>query len=119
MSFQITLVGLLAVGLNFVTLLMHDAAMAGDPAAGPPRWVYFTWAAGLFLYQTMDAIDGYARVFVPLPSPSLVQLRRRKQARRTGMAGPLGEMFDHGVIRERTCACQRPSLLTEWQDAMP
>ena len=33
---------------------------------------------GLFLYQSMDAIDG-------------------KQARRTGMAGPLGEMFDHGI----------------------
>ncbi|KAJ8489961.1 hypothetical protein ONZ45_g13371 [Pleurotus djamor] len=36
-----------------------------------------SWAAGLFFYQTLDAIDG-------------------KQARRTGMAGPLGEMFDHG-----------------------
>lgn len=24
---------------------------------------------------------------------------RRKQARRTGMAGPLGEMFDHGEAR--------------------
>jgi hypothetical protein len=29
------------------------------------------------MYQSLDAIDG-------------------KQARRTGMAGPLGEMFDHG-----------------------
>lgn len=36
------------------------------------------WGIGLFLYQSMDAIDG-------------------KQARRTGMAGPLGEMFDHGI----------------------
>ena len=35
------------------------------------------WAIGLFAYQSLDAIDG-------------------KQARRTGMAGPLGEMFDHG-----------------------
>lgn len=25
------------------------------------------------------------------------KLTRRKQARRTGMAGPLGEMFDHGL----------------------
>ncbi|KAG7100139.1 hypothetical protein E1B28_001919 [Marasmius oreades] len=55
-------------------------------ATGPPQWIYFTqvptrlcarWGAGLFLYQSFDAIDG-------------------KQARRTGMAGPLGEMFDHG-----------------------
>lgn len=48
----------------------------------------------------MDAIDGSApstrhaqkvlRAEVPPCRPS------RKQARRTGMAGPLGEMFDHG-----------------------
>ena len=28
---------------------------------------------------------------------------RSKQARRTGMAGPLGEMFDHGEARTPTC----------------
>ena len=28
---------------------------------------------------------------------------RSKQARRTGMAGPLGEMFDHGKPRTSTC----------------
>jgi hypothetical protein len=27
----------------------------------------------------------------------LTVIGRRKQARRTGMAGPLGEMFDHGM----------------------
>ncbi|SJX61118.1 related to EPT1-sn-1,2-diacylglycerol ethanolamine-and cholinephosphotransferase [Sporisorium reilianum f. sp. reilianum] len=42
-----------------------------------PPWVFYTWALCLFAYQSLDAIDG-------------------KQARRTGMAGPLGEMFDHG-----------------------
>jgi phosphatidylglycerophosphate synthase len=36
-----------------------------------------SFAIGLFLYQSFDAIDG-------------------KQARRTGTSGPLGEMFDHG-----------------------
>ncbi|KAG9313835.1 hypothetical protein JVU11DRAFT_4600 [Chiua virens] len=35
------------------------------------------WALGLFMYQTFDSVDG-------------------KQARRTGMASPLGELFDHG-----------------------
>ena len=34
-------------------------------------------AAGIFIYQTLDAIDG-------------------KQARRTNSASPLGELFDHG-----------------------
>lgn len=40
--------------------------------------MYASWAIGLFLYQTFDAIDG-------------------SQARRTGQSGPLGELFDHGV----------------------
>ncbi|KAI0079539.1 choline ethanolaminephosphotransferase [Panus rudis PR-1116 ss-1] len=75
----ITLCGLCMVLLNFATLVYYDPEYLSDKggAEGPPRWVYFTWAAGLFIYQSFDAIDG-------------------KQARRTGMAGPLGEMFDHG-----------------------
>jgi len=42
-----------------------------------PRWVYINAAVDLFLYQTLDALDG-------------------KQARRTGTSSPLGELFDHG-----------------------
>lgn len=52
---------------------------SADASQCPPNWIYFTWALGLFLYQSMDAIDG-------------------KQARRTGTSGPLGEMFDHGCV---------------------
>ncbi|GAA5892588.1 hypothetical protein JCM5296_006169 [Sporobolomyces johnsonii] len=48
----------------------------GEGSCGP-RWLYWTFAAGLFAYQSLDAIDG-------------------KQARRTGTSGPLGELFDHG-----------------------
>ncbi|EIM83608.1 Choline/ethanolaminephosphotransferase [Stereum hirsutum FP-91666 SS1] len=75
----ITLTGLCLVVINLATLLYYDPEYktVGGGAQGPPNWVYFTWAAGLFMYQSLDAIDG-------------------KQARRTGMAGPLGEMFDHG-----------------------
>lgn len=43
----------------------------------PPRWACFLCAVGLFVYQSLDAIDG-------------------KQARRTGTSTPLGELFDHG-----------------------
>jgi phosphatidylglycerophosphate synthase len=39
--------------------------------------MYFLTALGLFLYQSLDAIDG-------------------KQARRTNSSSPLGELFDHG-----------------------
>lgn len=40
-------------------------------------WCYFMLAASLFIYQTLDAIDG-------------------KQARRTKQSSPLGQLFDHG-----------------------
>ncbi|KAG1726148.1 CDP-alcohol phosphatidyltransferase-domain-containing protein [Suillus lakei] len=75
----ITLLGLCIVVFNVVTLLYYDRLYLTeqDGATGPPQWIYFTWAIGLFMYQSFDAVDG-------------------KQARRTGMAGPLGEMFDHG-----------------------
>ncbi|KAJ7894550.1 CDP-alcohol phosphatidyltransferase-domain-containing protein [Mycena leptocephala] len=74
----ITLSGLSIVFLNFATLLLHDPTyLAEKGGVVVPSWVYFSFAIGLFLYQSFDAIDG-------------------KQARRTGMAGPLGEMFDHG-----------------------
>ncbi|CAH7666163.1 CDP-alcohol phosphatidyltransferase-domain-containing protein [Phakopsora pachyrhizi] len=43
----------------------------------PSGWLYFSFALGLWIYQSLDAIDG-------------------KQARRTGTSGPLGELFDHG-----------------------
>lgn len=42
-----------------------------------PPWLLIVWGLCLFMYQSLDSIDG-------------------KQARRTGMAGPLGELFDHG-----------------------
>lgn len=42
-----------------------------------PRWACGLCALGLFVYQSLDAVDG-------------------KQARRTGTSNPLGELFDHG-----------------------
>lgn len=56
-----------------------------------------SWAIGLFAYQSFDAIDG-------------------KQARRTGMAGPLGEMFDHGEFHLLRCPCVHSSLTRLWRD---
>ena len=47
------------------------------PLDQAPRYVTFVCAIGLFIYQTLDAIDG-------------------KQARRTQTSSPLGELFDHG-----------------------
>ncbi|KAI5860753.1 Choline/ethanolaminephosphotransferase [Durotheca rogersii] len=70
----ITLTGFMFVVANFLTLLWYNPTLDQDC----PPWVYYSWAAGLFLYQTFDAVDG-------------------TQARRTRQSGPLGELFDHGV----------------------
>jgi ethanolaminephosphotransferase len=70
---QITLTGFSFVVVNFLTLLWYNPTLDTDC----PPWVYASWAVGLFLYQTFDAVDG-------------------TQARRTHQSGPLGELFDHG-----------------------
>ncbi len=69
---QITLTGFSFVVVNFLTLLWYNPTLDTDC----PPWVYASWAIGLFLYQTFDAVDG-------------------TQARRTHQSGPLGELFDH------------------------
>ncbi|KAI1801708.1 Choline/ethanolaminephosphotransferase [Daldinia bambusicola] len=70
----ITLTGFMFIVANFFTLLWYNPTLDQDC----PSWVYYSWAVGLFLYQTFDAVDG-------------------AQARRTRQSGPLGELFDHGV----------------------
>ncbi|CAD6502092.1 BgTH12-02333 [Blumeria graminis f. sp. triticale] len=70
----ITLSGFGFIIINVMTLLWYNPTLDQDC----PPWVYASWAVGLFLYQTFDAVDG-------------------AQARRTQQSGPLGELFDHGV----------------------
>jgi len=69
----ITIVGLV---INIVTsaVLVWYCPNASER---PPWPATLAAAIGLFLYQSLDAIDG-------------------KQARRTGTSSPLGELFDHG-----------------------
>lgn len=50
----ITLTGFSFVVLNVLTLLWYNPTLDKDC----PAWVYFSWAVGLFLYQTFDAVDG-------------------------------------------------------------
>ncbi|KAG0795091.1 hypothetical protein G6F57_004432 [Rhizopus arrhizus] len=69
---MITLLGLLTILVNIATLFYYTSDLGECP-----HWVYYTFGIGLFIYQSLDAIDG-------------------KQARRTGTSGPLGELFDHG-----------------------
>nr|XP_033341482.1 cholinephosphotransferase 1 isoform X3 [Megalopta genalis] len=69
----ITILGLI---VNIVTTLIL-VYYSPDARTEAPRWACFLCALGLFIYQSLDAIDG-------------------KQARRTGTSTPLGELFDHG-----------------------
>jgi ethanolaminephosphotransferase len=69
----VTLTGLGIQVFNLLYILTQDLSMTKQL----PPWVYVASALCLFVYQTMDAIDG-------------------KQARRTKTASPLGQLFDHG-----------------------
>ncbi|XP_050526831.1 cholinephosphotransferase 1 [Daktulosphaira vitifoliae] len=69
----ITLIGLI---VNVATTLII-INYSPDSKSEVPRWASFLCGLGLFVYQSLDAIDG-------------------KQARRTGSSTPLGELFDHG-----------------------
>lgn len=60
------------------SLLAHvSLPLTSYPSLQTPSWVYWGLGIGIFVYQTLDAIDG-------------------KQARRTNSSSPLGELFDHG-----------------------
>lgn len=50
----ITLTGFSFVIINMLTLLWYNPTLDQDC----PPWVYASWALGLFLYQTFDAVDG-------------------------------------------------------------
>jgi len=70
---MVTLIGFFYIILSYLVSLYYSPRFSGDC----PPWVYLVHASCLFMYQTMDALDG-------------------KQARRTGSSSPLGELFDHG-----------------------
>jgi len=69
----ITILGLLVNILTSLLLVYYSP----DCKQEVPRWACLLCALGLFIYQSLDAIDG-------------------KQARRTNTSSPLGELFDHG-----------------------
>lgn len=70
---MITFIGLLILMSQAVGYALYDASLS----VNQPRILYLYSALGVFLYQTLDALDG-------------------KQARRIGKSSPLGQLFDHG-----------------------
>lgn len=69
----VTFLGLIGAGLASLLVTGYSPRLDGQV----PRWCSAVFALALFVYQTLDAIDG-------------------KQARRTNSSSPLGQMFDHG-----------------------
>lgn len=67
------------IGFGFILVNVITLSIVMPDLVGPgPAWMYYSFAAGLWMYSTMDNLDG-------------------KQARRTGTSSPLGELFDHGI----------------------
>ncbi|XP_022688567.1 ethanolaminephosphotransferase 1-like [Varroa jacobsoni] len=54
------------------------ASSDDHPSPPVPKWVWLVCAFNQFMAHTLDGIDG-------------------KHARRTGLCGPMGELFDHGL----------------------
>lgn len=71
---MVTLLGFFFILANIALLVIFMPDLIGPG----PTWLYFSFAFGLWMYSTMDNVDG-------------------KQARRTGTSSGLGELFDHGI----------------------
>ena len=67
----VTLLGFFCILINIIFVVLFVPDLVG-PA---PPWLCYSFAAGVWMYSTMDNVDG-------------------KQARRTGSSSPLGELFE-------------------------
>lgn len=88
----VTFIGLVGTALAAVLLTSYSPQLDGEV----PGWCSALFALTLFIYQTLDAIDG-------------------KQARRTNSSSPLGQLFDHGcdtVVKVCAACCMLPCPVT-------
>lgn len=86
----ITLIGTLFIFASFISAVYFSPEL-DEPV---PKALNFVLAACLWIYSTMDNVDG-------------------KQARRTRSSSPLGELFDHGcdsLVTGMGCVMQLASL---------
>ncbi|PLN82881.1 sn-1,2-diacylglycerol cholinephosphotransferase [Aspergillus taichungensis] len=71
---MVTLIGFMFIVGNVFLIEIFVPDLVGPG----PAWIYFSFALGMWMYSTLDNVDG-------------------KQARRTGTSSGLGELFDHGI----------------------
>ncbi|CAK1543549.1 unnamed protein product [Leptosia nina] len=76
----LTFAGFLCMLVNVILLSVYDydCTASSIQGRGIPRYIFTVCGVLVFLAYHLDGIDG-------------------KQARRIGVSGPLGEMFDHGI----------------------
>jgi ethanolaminephosphotransferase len=70
---MVTVIGLLFQLFGIILIVFYDFSMSKTL----PNWIYVILAFCLFMYQTLDAIDG-------------------KHARNTNRSSPVGQLMDHG-----------------------
>jgi ethanolaminephosphotransferase len=70
----VTLIGLILCIIGELVIVSYSQDFSSEFV---PSWAFYLFSIIVFIYQTLDAIDG-------------------KQARRTGEGSPLGQLFDHG-----------------------
>ncbi|KAJ6128131.1 hypothetical protein N7471_009348 [Penicillium samsonianum] len=83
---MVTLLGFMWIVANIFIIQIFVPDMVGPG----PAWIYYSFALGMWMYSTLDNVDG-------------------KQARRTGTSSGLGELFDHGID---SLNCTLASLLS-------
>jgi ethanolaminephosphotransferase len=83
----ITLLGFVAILVNIVSI----AVLVPDFAGPGPTWMYWSFVLGLWIYSTLDNIDGKQARRTGFPQ------RLEKGELIEGTSSPLGELFDHGT----------------------
>lgn len=75
---MVTTIGGLACLLSYIVTWYYLPQFEELPENPVPSWLLVANGFAVFLYYTLDCMDG-------------------KQARRTGTSSPLGQLFDHGI----------------------
>lgn len=95
-----TFAGFLLTALNFIMLSYYDwdfYASTDDGSKPIPNWFWIFAAINIFLAYTLGTLVTNLFVFIFDWLFCIPDGIDGKQARRIGLSGPLGELFDHGL----------------------
>jgi ethanolaminephosphotransferase len=104
-----TFAGFLLTALNFLLLSYYDwdfyASTDDDQYPAIPSWCWIFASINIFVAYTLGEtlISLCYRFFIDLRDSQIADGIDGKQARRIGLSGPLGELFDHGLDSYSAC----------------